>query len=66
MLTATIFIQFETDPGPGLEFEPTFDQRQDILERILKEWPTNVYKYGDKGYHLIVDSITAEFDIDVE
>lgn len=66
MLTATLFIQFETDPGPGLEFEPTFEQRQDILERILTEWPTNVYGFGEQGYHLIIDSITAEFDIDVE
>lgn len=66
MLTATIFIQFETDPTPGLEFEPTFDQRQDILERILTEWPTNVYEYGDQGYKLIIESITAEFDIDAE
>jgi hypothetical protein len=67
MLTATLFFKFEVDPGPGDEFMPNKDQRLAIVERMLKEHPTWVYTYDEEaGYSLIIDSITAEFDIDAE
>ena len=67
MLTATLFFQFKVDPGPGDEFMPNKEQRLEIAGRMLKEHPTWVYTYDkETGYSLIIDSITAEFDIDVE